>query len=324
MPRHLAVWLLGLLLLSTPALALEMGIVTGNPEGTYYQIGVDIRKLVSRYDINLNVRPSAGSIANVHSIYKEPGVQLGIVQSDVLAFIQQVSDNQELKPIAQKTKMVFPLYNEEVHLLALSDIKQFADLEGKTVAVGPENSGTYMTASFLFHLSEIKPKQLRTIGGREAIEALKKGQIDAMFYVAGHPIALLQQSVSTDDKLHLVPITHKSLTEFYPTSQIPAGTYGWQAEDIETIAVKAVLISFDYKGENCGNVGLLAKILAENLDWLQQNGHPKWKTVDFGNSLKKWEQYGCVRQALASGARISSGTKADDPILEALRKQLGK
>jgi len=88
--------------------------------------------------------------------------------------------------------------------------------------------------------------------------------------------------------------------------------------------VKAVLISFDYKGENCGNVGLLAKILAENLDWLQQNGHPKWKTVDFGNSLKKWEQYGCVRQALASGTRISSGTKAEDPILEALRKQLGK
>src|SRR6267143_6779612 len=101
------------LLLSTPALALEMGIVTGNPEGTYYQIGVDIRKVVSRYDINLNVHPSAGSIANVYSIYKEPGVQLGIVQSDVLAFIQQVSDNKELKPIAQKTKMVFTLYNEE-------------------------------------------------------------------------------------------------------------------------------------------------------------------------------------------------------------------
>jgi len=73
---------------------------------------------------------------------------------------------------------------------------------------------------------------------------LKNGSIDAMFYVAGFPVKLFSENVSGNDKLHLIPITNKSITEFYPMAQIPANTYVWQPELIHTIAVKAVLVSF--------------------------------------------------------------------------------
>ena len=48
-----------------------------------------------------------------------------IVQSDVLAFVSRVETDPLLKLIAKKTKMVFPLYNEEIHLVGRRDIASF-------------------------------------------------------------------------------------------------------------------------------------------------------------------------------------------------------
>ena len=47
--------------------------------------------------------------------------QIGIVQSDVLAFVSRVQSNPTLVKIAQKTKMVFPLYNEEINFIVRAD-----------------------------------------------------------------------------------------------------------------------------------------------------------------------------------------------------------
>ena len=71
----------------------------------------------SRTGIDLSVYNSKGSIENVYAVYQKPGTQMGIVQSDVLAFVARVQSDPVLKRIAKKTKMVFPLYNEEIHLL---------------------------------------------------------------------------------------------------------------------------------------------------------------------------------------------------------------
>jgi len=278
--------------------AVEMGIVTGSPNGTYIQIGKDIRSLVSNHGINLKVFPSNGSLENVAAVYKRSGVQLGIVQSDVLAYIGSLAmanENNHMKAVAKKIKMVFPLYNEEVHLLARNNINNFFDLAGKVVAVGKERSGSYLTANLLFQLSEITPAKKVEIGGSEAVDALLRGDIDAMFYVAGYPVKLFQ-NLLTEGLLHLVPIQDKSITEFYPVSTIPSSTYPWQNEAVSTIAVKAVLITYDYKWRHCDNVGRLANLMSDNFDWLKQHGHKKWNNVDFDFKLKKWEQYRCVKK----------------------------
>ncbi len=41
------------------------------------------------------------------------------------------------------------------------------------------------------------------------------GDIDAMFYVAGIPVKLFKGDVSEEDGLALLPITNKSIVEFY-------------------------------------------------------------------------------------------------------------
>src|SRR5262245_36097138 len=130
--------------------AADLGIITGGEKGTYYQFGLNLQQLVQSKGTNLSVYNSKGSIENVYAVYQRPSVQLGIVQSDVLAFVARVQTDPTLKRIAKKTRMVFPLYNEEVHILARRGITDFDDLAERRVAVGREGSGTYLTARLLF------------------------------------------------------------------------------------------------------------------------------------------------------------------------------
>jgi TRAP transporter TAXI family solute receptor len=281
---------------------------------------------VKQHDINLAVATSKGSVENVFAVYQRPTTQLGIVQSDVLAFVARVETDPALKRIAKKIRMVFPLYNEEIHVLGRKDIADFDDLADKRVAIGREGSGTYLTARLLFKVAEVQPRQMLTIDTDEALAELKAGRIDAMFYVAGAPVKLFAESVTAADNLALVPITSKSIVEFYPAVEIPANTYRWQTKAVSTAAVKSVLVSFDFRRLDCDNVGRFAQILASNMSWLAQNGHAKWKSVQLDYPLKGWEQYDCVRKHLAATPTVSavsaSPRPADNPVLNAIKSFL--
>ncbi|HXH84214.1 MAG TPA: TAXI family TRAP transporter solute-binding subunit [Candidatus Tectomicrobia bacterium] len=302
----------------------DLGIITGSEKGTYYQFGLNLQALARRHNLTVAVHPSRGSIENIHAVYERPGVQLGIVQSDVLAFVSRVQTDPTLKRIAKKTRMVFPLYNEEVHILGRG-VASFDDLAGRRVAIGREGSGTYLTARLLFNVSEVTPAEMVPIDTDEALAALKAERIDAMFYVAGYPVRLFAEGVSEADSLSLVPITNKSITEFYPTAQVPAGTYRWQPQPVETVAVKAVLVSFDFRRRDCDTVGRFGKIVADNLTWLAANGHPKWKSVDLEFPLKGWEQYDCVSRHLGKRVAGPKETRASslNPVMEAVKQILG-
>ena len=271
----------------------QMGIVTGNVTGTYIKIGEDIKKIAEPSHISLQVFESAGSIQNVFDVRRKRGIQLGIVQSDVLDYIRDISDDNELKTIAAKLAAVYPLYKEEVHVLGDLSLKTLQDLHGKRVAIGPQRSGTYLTAKTIFFQTGVIPSKEVFLGGKEALDSLRRGEIDAMFYVAGAPATLFSESTTADDKFQLIGVDDKAL-DSYLTAVIPAGTYKWQESDVKTVAVKAVLITFSYAGEQCQNVAKVAKIIHENKAWLDANGHPKWREVNLDERLPKWPQYECV------------------------------
>jgi TRAP transporter TAXI family solute receptor len=312
-----------LLIGAGPSFAQDMGVITGSDKGTYYQFGLDLQKLVKTSGINLTVHPSKGSVENIFAVYQRPGVQLGIVQSDVLAFVARLQNDPVLTRIAKKTKMVFPLYNEEVHLVGKRGIAEFDDLAGRRVAVGREGSGTYLTARLLFKLAEVAPSEMVLIDTQEALTELKAGRIDAMFYVAGYPVRLLKEDISESDQLAVIPILNKSIVEFYPRAEIPAGTYAWQPTAVNTVAAKAVLISFDFRRKDCDSVGKVAQLIATRQDWLQKNGHPKWKAVDLNYPLRGWEQYDCVRKVLgkplAGGASGTTPRAGQNPVFDAIK-----
>jgi TRAP transporter TAXI family solute receptor len=310
----------------TDAATAEIGLITGGERGTYYQFGLDIQRLLKQAAPNLalNVYPSKGSVENIYAVFQRPGTQMGIVQSDVLAFAFRIQSDPVLRRIARKVKMVFPLYNEEVHILGRKGITDFDDLADRRVAIGREGSGTYLTARILLKMADVAPRETVLIDTDEALAELKAGRIDAMFYVAGYPVKLFTEKVAESDGLALVPVLNKTVLEFYEQSQIPANTYTWQPNPVQTAAIKAVLISFDFRRADCDYVGRFAQTVSKGMDWLVTNGHPKWKSVDLEYPLRGWEQYDCVRKYL--GKPVLSPTErpaSANPVMDAIKEALG-
>ena len=81
------------------------------------------------------------------------------------------------------------------------------------------------------------------------------------------------------------------------------------AEPVSTVAVKAVLISFDFRRKDCDVIGQFAQAMSDNLGWLRKNGHPKWKAVDLDAPLKGWDQYDCVAKYVRKPGRPATATR---------------
>lgn len=303
-------------------------IVTGGATGTYIQIGQDLRRLLARNGRTLNVLQSDGSQANINDVFQRRWTPLGIVQHDVLGWIQEYSQNDpELLRIAETTRLVYPLYNEEIHILARQGINSLRDLSGKRVAIGKTASGTNMTASLLLGpgSADIELGEEVSAGGRDAVDMLKRGEIDAMFYVAGYPVQLFVEEISSEDNLHLLPLNEPYLREFYTSSSIPAGAYSWQPEAVPVVAVKAVLMTYEfdhstpYRSRACNFVGLTASIIRENLDWLRTSGHPKWNSVNLNADIPGWQQARCVSEGRNEGRSCRQACEAENnPVVRRL------
>ena len=157
--------------IAQPVLADDtIGIVTGPKTGTYYEFGKDIAQIAGKAGIDVDVKPSEGSIDNIKRINSSENAAIGIVQSDVLGFLSRSKSPGSIR-IASNLRMIFPFYNEEVHVLARNEIKSFADLQGKKIAVGEEGSGNMMTAINLFSMMNITPGEFRKISAAQGVVA---------------------------------------------------------------------------------------------------------------------------------------------------------
>ena len=146
----------------------EKNILTGGPTGTYIQFGRNIAQVAARCGLTLNVRESAGSLENFLGVRKRARTQFGIVQSDVLEYLSTfAADDPDIARAIFGVRIAFPLYNEEVHVLAKRDIASFADLAGRRVAIGVEDSGTFLTASLTLDLAGVVPAERLTINAEE-------------------------------------------------------------------------------------------------------------------------------------------------------------
>lgn len=293
--------------------AVETNILTGGPTGTYIQIGRDIATAAATCGITLDVHESAGSLENFLGVRQRRLMQFGIVQSDVLEYLRTfAADDPKLGRAVSGVRIAFPLYDEEVHLLARRDIGALKDLAGKRVSIGVENSGTFLTASLVLDLAQVVPQERAKLTQDEALTALIEGRIDAFFYVAGAPAKLFADPRIDGAKLHLVPVADPTLRAVYRPVTIAGGTYPFQKEPVEGIAVKAVLMTYGYDPrrnayhrENCRAVSDIAHVLSTHFQQLRETGHPKWKQVDLTDLPPGWDISDCVNAGLAPGYRLA-------------------
>jgi hypothetical protein len=269
------------------------------------------------------VRESAGSLENFLGVRKRRFTQFGIVQSDVLEYLRTyASDDPDIARAIAGVRIAFPLYNEEVHVLAANDIPDLKGLAGKRVAVGVQDSGTFLTASLVLDLAQVDVAERLTINADESLQQLLAGNIDAFFYVAGAPTAIFDDPAITADRFHLLPLADPVLQAVYLPATIAGGIYPFQPEPVDLIAVKAVLMTYEYDPgrnpyhrESCQAVTDISHLVLTRFGELLETGHPKWQQVDLNDIPPGWEVGNCVNRGLQATYRLDCG--GGEPIAEA-------
>lgn len=301
-------------------------IVTGLKTGTYYIFGRDIFEVAKKAGIDILVKPSEGSIDNIKRVNSEDNITLGVVQSDVLGFLGR-SKNPDSMKMANNLRMVFPFYNEEVHVLARKEIKDFKDLQGKKVAIGEEGSGNMLTSINLFSMMNITAAESQKIPSAQGVVAVLKGEIDAVIFVGGKPVRLFknledltlpenQKYAQMLEKVHFIPMNSPKMLEEYKPAEITSSDYNFVKEPVQTISVQAVLISYDFSQggkdsdsfKRCEQIGKFADILRAGLPALKETGHAKWKEVNLDANVSVWKKDSCAWE-IANNARSEEASK---------------
>ena len=276
-----------------PAPRTELMMVTGSESGTYYTIGRDIKRLldevVPESGIDLAVVPSQGALQNVIDVFRYGSIQLGITQSDVLAYLELYArGDEDARRVVGGLQIVQRLYDEDVYLFARPGISGIGDLTGKRVDIGPAGSGTTVTSLVLLHLAGAEPREIvNLVEPTAAITALRKGRIDAFLRVAATPTDYLKEGISASHGFVLVPVRlspkpgTESLARHYTPSTIPARAYPWLDHPVETVKIRTLLVTSGAPAGSpvCDAIGRLTRLVSEHGAWLKGSGHHKWKDI---------------------------------------------
>lgn len=265
--------LAGLLLASTLSAKEFISIGTGGMTGTYYPVGGAICRLANKDpQIKCSVQSTGGSIYNVNNVLKKE-LNFGFVQSDVV--YDKYNGVGKFKDMGDKNlRAVVSIYPELLAFVVskASGIASINDLEGKNINVGNPGSGNEMTALTVFNAYGFDAKKLKHHGvltAQECPHALKDKKIDGYFYMVGHPTANITDAANSMP-IDIVSIKgdniDKMLKEFpyFAKGVIPKGTYEGIDKDVESIGVKAVLVTTKDMSDKA--VSAVVKAILDNFD----------------------------------------------------------
>ena len=229
----------------------SLTFTTGGETGTYYGFGGVIAGKVSDLtSTSVKAISSGGSDANIKNM-QLGDAQIGFTQSDVMMYAYNGERTFE-SPVTDFS-VVADLYMEQVQIVTLDpDIKTVADLKGKRVSIGASGSGVFFNAVDILGAygldveKDITPTY-QSFG--DSTEALKDGQIDAAFVVAGAPTTAVTDLAAGRD-VYLVSLDQEHIdalieaSPYYSQATISKDVYN-TAEDATTVAIGAVIIARD-------------------------------------------------------------------------------
>lgn len=196
----------------------NLRFVTGGESGTYYAFGsVIAQHATNNAGVNVVGLVGNGSQANVQELV-DGTADFAFCQSDVMAYAYNGTNLFESKVEGFST--VAALYMEQVQIVTTNaSIKTVADLAGKSVSIGAPGSGVYFNAidvlgAYGLTEDDIKPTYQSF---SDSADALKNGQIDAAFIVAGAPTTAVTDLATTKDT-YLVSLDSEHIAKLLETS----------------------------------------------------------------------------------------------------------
>ncbi|MEL6287132.1 MAG: TAXI family TRAP transporter solute-binding subunit, partial [Pseudomonadota bacterium] len=280
----------------------RVGLISGGISGTYIRIASDLAAVLNKRD-DLRILPIAGqgSVQNITDILYLKGVDVGIVQSDVLAYIRA----QKLhRNIDRRIHYITKLYNEEFHLVGGREFSSITDLEGKSVNFGVKGSGTYMTATTVFRQLGIKVRPV-SVDQPLALEQIRRGEIAATVFVAGKPTTALSELDPTFG-LRLLEVPYAAaLQDAYLPATFSAEDYPALVRNgkrVNSIAVGAVMAVYNWPSDTDrhARVSRFVEAFFRSIaEFRKKPRHPKWQEVNLAADLPGWTRFSAAADWLA-------------------------
>ncbi|MBP1914985.1 TRAP transporter TAXI family solute receptor [Lederbergia galactosidilyticus] len=231
----------------------NLNFPTASTTGTIYPLGSAMANLWNNNidDLRVNAQASNGGVENLN-LMKEGEAEISFATAGIIweayngerGFKDRKYDN---------VRIVAGLYLNPNQIVVRkgSEIDSLADLKGKKFAPGSVGSTPEVESSIILPAYDIAyPDDIKEnyVGFTEAIDLMRNKQIDGALIQAGLPTAGVTEMISTANG-QLIGIEEdirKQLMEEYPwytEMTIPADTYDGQDKDVETLAIKMMLMA---------------------------------------------------------------------------------
>jgi uncharacterized protein len=288
---------------------------TGRASGISVRIAEDLANIIDD-GATRRVLPvvGKGSLQNLGDLKLLRGIDLAILQTDVLDYARQAN---YFPGIETWVSYITKLYNEEFHLLARREVKGVGDLVNQKVNVDLRGAGTAITASRLFDLLKIAVTP--TYDDQVvALERLRKGEIAAVAFVAGKPAPLFRDLYG-EEGLHFLAIPlNPAVTAAYVPTRLTASDYPglvqWD-QPVDTVAVGTVLAAanLQYGSERYRNlVNFVDAFFTGFQSLLDPGHHPKWHEVNLMAELPGWRRFPPAEQWLQRNAPVAAAPNLQD------------
>jgi TRAP-type uncharacterized transport system substrate-binding protein len=272
-----------------------VSIVTGPVDSTAARVAADLSDVVDDGATRrLLAIVGKGSLQNLTDLRMLRGIDLAILQADVLASLRERRAQPNLE---NAFTYVAKLYREELHVLAGEPIRSVADLAGKKVNVGVAGSGTAITLGNVLARLNIAVEQT-TFDHATAMQKLSSGEIAAVAVVTGKPAPMfLTRAVPAGAHFLSIPM-QGDLGALYQPARIQATDYPSlvaSQQTVDTIAVDTILAAANFPpdSERYRNIAGLVDAFFTNFDKLQEpSRHPKWQEVDIRAEMAGWRRFG--------------------------------
>jgi uncharacterized protein len=220
------------------------------------------------------------------------GVDMGITHANVLGHYAKTG---ELGALKSQITYIAKLFNEEMHVVTHDGVDDVRALEGKTVNVGMEGSGSELTAGLVFAALGVSVREVH-LDPVDALAKLEAGEIDATVVIGGKPAPILAE-VSRGSGLKLLALPYvKGLEDDTYPAILSHEDYPALIESgarIDTVAVCAVLVSFNWAKDSARSKKLepfVDRFFSNFDEFLAPPRHPKWQQVNFAATLEGWQR----------------------------------
>lgn len=278
-----------------------VGIMAGSLGGSDLSIAADMGLALSKgYDLRVVPMVGLGSVKDVEDLLFLRGIDMAIVQQDVIDFM---ATNEIFPNIKESVRLLAPLNVDQFHVLASNNVGSIYDLAGQQVNYGPTDGGTFMTSSVVFETLGIDV-EVTTYPHQVALDKLRKGEIAAMMRASGKPVSVIEE-VKPGEPFRLLSVPADGLEGIYAPTTLTASDYPAlidAAATVNTVSVANALISYNWpKGHPRGeSLRRFANALfSEKETFLSGGYHESWSEIDLSLEVPGLPRHWAAEEAIS-------------------------